>query len=69
MEPEVTDKTPPGWLTSDLSFAVRELRQEFPTQAEHLVVAAVHLSAEQTSPSAGRVRLVQNAREIVRRAS
>jgi hypothetical protein len=69
MEPDVSDKTPAGWQTSDLSFAVRELREEFPAKAEHVVVAAVHLSAERTSPSAGRVRLVQNAREVVRRAS
>ncbi len=69
METEVTDKTPPEWGASDLAFAIRELRQEFPSKAEHLIVAAVHVAAERTSPAAGRVRLVQNSREIARRSS
>ncbi len=69
MESEAGKPQPNLWRSEDLVFAIRELQQEFPGKAEHLIVAAVHVAAERLPVTNGRVRLVQHAREIMRRSA
>ena len=55
------------WSASDLAFAKRELRQEFPFKADDVLAHAIERAARRTSVGDGRVRLVQSARDAVRR--
>lgn len=55
------------WDSSQLNFAIQELRREYPgTQAEQ-IMQSVGLAASSLEPTVGRVALLQRARERLRK--
>ncbi len=70
--PELPPQSPHGvsqhapWMFEDMMFAVEQIAQEYTALARDRVTAAVNSAVALVSPSVGRVRLLQCAREMVR---
>ncbi|MDO8540714.1 MAG: hypothetical protein Q7S40_09790 [Opitutaceae bacterium] len=55
-----------AWASEDLDFAVKELVKEFPAASRDSLVAAVNSATPFLPSIAGRVKLMQRARERLR---
>jgi hypothetical protein len=56
-----------AWPPDVLNHGVRELRREFPTILPERIVRSVDIAARFIRPDSGHVRLLQSAREALRR--
>ena len=64
----LSSTTPAPWKAEDVAFAAAELSREYPTTALERIASAVDFATAAIPPIAGRVKLMQGARQFLRTA-